>query len=228
MHVLTSFDSKVVTVDAPFNPPPSEHSIIQVGQFRGQLIILGNAFLKGGGMQLYAACYDCVVAENEFREFGFSNWGRNPHGTGWQPNLNNVMADNKMTNPNVNEAVMGVRGCSLSCSDSQGQHCTRPEVDGRWIACAQNQTSIFGRDCAPFSANTSSIGSYRGAVNLQLAWRRNEMSSLLFFGAGPTKPADIATVDSGVVEHTIWLPRDANHTTPRVNLSGTTNILLRD
>lgn len=40
---------------------------------RGQLLLVGNDFVYGGGVQLYAACYDCVVAENKFRHFGFSN-----------------------------------------------------------------------------------------------------------------------------------------------------------
>ena len=88
---------RTVTLDAPFNPAPAVgRSAIQIGQMRGQISIVGNTFAKGGGVQLYAACYDCLVAENTFGQFGFTNWGLNPHGVGWQPNLNNLVVDNKM------------------------------------------------------------------------------------------------------------------------------------
>jgi hypothetical protein len=75
---------RTVTLDRPFDPSPTSDSALQIGQMRGQLLLVGNDFVYGGGVQLYAACYDCVVAENHFREFGLSNWGRAPHGVGWQ------------------------------------------------------------------------------------------------------------------------------------------------
>ena len=88
---------QTITLDAPFESPPVVgQSTLQIGQMRGQVSVVGNHFVKGGAMQLYAACYDCVVAHNRFDEFGFSNWGRNPHGIGWQQNLNNLMVDNIM------------------------------------------------------------------------------------------------------------------------------------
>ena len=76
--------NRTITLDRPFNPNPTSDSAIQIGPMRGQLLLVGNDFVYGGGVQLYAACYDCVVAENHFREFGLSNWGRAPHGVGWQ------------------------------------------------------------------------------------------------------------------------------------------------
>ena len=47
---------------------------------------------------------------------------------------------------------------------------------GTWIGCSDNATSLLGRDCTPFAA--SGIGGYRGAINLQLAWRRNNICCL--------------------------------------------------
>ena len=61
-----------VLLDRPFDPPIAPHSsIVQIGPFRGQLLLVRNHFVSGGTVQLYAACYDCIVAENEFEEFGF-------------------------------------------------------------------------------------------------------------------------------------------------------------
>ena len=65
---------RTVTLDSPFNPLPAVgQSAIQIGQMRGQISIVGNTFVKGGDVQLYAACYDCLVAENTFGQFGFTN-----------------------------------------------------------------------------------------------------------------------------------------------------------
>ena len=89
--------NRTVQLDSPFDPPPTLASTVQIGPFRGQLLLVGNYFALGYGgrsTQLYAACYDCVVAQNTYGSFFFSNWGRGPHGAGWQPNLNNIIADN--------------------------------------------------------------------------------------------------------------------------------------
>ena len=114
----------------------------KVGQFRGQILIVGNSMEKGGTMQLYAACYTCIVAENVFGSFGFTNWGRNPHGAGWQPNIKNIIADNTFT---AGAGVLGecilcfcghthpstdfftplvIIGCSRTCSSMSGQNCS--------------------------------------------------------------------------------------------------------
>jgi hypothetical protein len=188
--------------------------IRQVGQFRGQILVVGNDFVHGGSMQLYAACYDCLVAENTFRKFGFSNWGRNPHGAGWQPNLNNIMADNTMM---VEGGGMSVRGCSTTCTDVEGK-CTSAPHTAVWAGCGNN--TLLGRDCAPFS---SAMGSFRGAVNSNLAWRRNTMAHFYIDQDSGHRQADIPVLDGGLVEHTLW-------TTPgaMVNLTGTTNVVVRD
>jgi hypothetical protein len=64
---------RTIELDAPFDPPPTADSVLQVGPFRGQILIVGNHFVFGGGAQMYAACYDCAIAENRFDHFGFSN-----------------------------------------------------------------------------------------------------------------------------------------------------------
>ena len=80
--------NRTVTLDAAFDPPPTsvrrrplferslsrlltspsdaaaQASALQLGPMRGQLLLVGNDFVYGGGMQLYAACYDCVVGES--------------------------------------------------------------------------------------------------------------------------------------------------------------------
>lgn len=171
-------------------------------------MIVGGDFVSGGDMQLYAACYDCVVAQNKFRKFGFTNWGRNPHGSGWQPNLNNLVADNAMLG---DSGIMGVLGCGLTCSDAAGGHCV--SIRSR-SACSGNATSLLGRDCVAFGPDA-----YAGAVNMQIAWRRNVMRSLDFtHGVQP-----FPLVDAGIVDRTMWL-------TPFIplELNRTTNVLVRD
>jgi hypothetical protein len=207
------YRNRAITVDAPFDPPVSLDSRIEIGQMRGQLLIVGNNFVKGGSTQLYAACYDCVVAENHFEDFGFSNWGRNPHGAGWQPNINNIMVDNMLARNGF-----AIRGCSATCSDPRGLHCTRPSPNSHshGQTCSGNATSLPGRDCAPYAKD-----SYRGAINLQLAWRRNKITQLTL---NLTDIRDIPLLDGGLVEHNIWgLP--AGHAT---NTSATANVLVRE
>ena len=204
---MTGAKGQTIELDAPFEPAPTLDSILQIGQMRGELLVVGNQFIKGGAMQLYAACYDCVVAENRFEQFGFSNWGRNPHGVGWQPNLNNVMLDNTM---NAGSSTMGVRGCGISCSASYG---SAVDLSGKYSAnavspcssrslggCSGNSTSLLGRDCAPFLKDPTNIGSYTGATNLQLAWRRNTMKGVDFLNGGVQMSHGIPLVDGGVIE----------------------------
>ena len=75
--------NRTITLDFPFDPPPAAAlSSLQIGPMRGQIMVVGNDFVYGGAMQFYAACLDCVVAENIFRSFGFVNWGRNPSAIG--------------------------------------------------------------------------------------------------------------------------------------------------
>jgi hypothetical protein len=211
--------NRTVHVDAPFDPSPTAASTLQIGPFRGQIMIVGGHFQAGGTMQLYAACYDCVVAENTFGEFGFSNWGRNPHGFGWQPNLNNLVADNVMLGRD-GRGTMGVLGCSQSCSDADGGHCSsiRPPHDG---ACSGNATSLPGRDCAIFGSDA-----FDGAVNQQISWRRNAMTTLGFSNNGPL---GFPVVDAGVVEHTRWISAPpGTPPPPPLDLNRTANVLVRD
>ena len=137
--MCTIYIKGTIILDRSFNPAPTAESQVQVGSFRGQILIVGNDFQKGGGVQLYAACYDCTVAQNTFRAFGFSNWGRNPHGAGFEQNLNNHMEDNIVgLGQGVGEQAMGVRGCTLTCSAPYGNKCYSPIVDGKFEGCPQN------------------------------------------------------------------------------------------
>ena len=122
----------------------------------------------GGALQLYAACYDCVVADNKFgvprhpgepANFGLSNWGRNPHGTGWQPNLNVLFHDNQFGSSGPN-----LHGCGPSCSDPHlmpAKICKPPfKPDSKeWAGCPNNGTYDEGRDCAEYD---TVMGSYLG------------------------------------------------------------------
>ena len=151
------------------------------------------------------ACLCWNAAENTFRKFGFSNWGRAPHGVGWQPNLNAIMADNHFP-PGDCCRGMSVMGASRSCSGSDNARdeqrtCGKAEAGGSWLGCSGNETSKLGRDCTPFA--DSGIGSYKGAMNLQLAWRRNDMSFIELNGPSPQnwqKAGGIPLVDGGVIE----------------------------
>lgn len=224
-------EGRVIRLDAPFEPSPViSESILQIGPMRGQVSIVGNHFVKGGGVQLYAACYDCLVAENRFDAFGFANWGRNPHGPGWQPNLNNVMVDNTLT-----QRGMSVRGCTPTCSASYGSSpessayavtpCSSIGSGGGAGSCSGNATSLFGRDCTPFEDDPTHIGSYQGAINLQLAWRRNMMSAdgLTFISGAQMAGKDLPLVDGGIIEGNF---NAAGGPIAVSNLNGTANILL--
>jgi hypothetical protein len=224
--------NRTITLDFPFNPQPSTaSSALQIGLMRGQIMIIGNDFVFGGAMQLYANCLDCVVAENTFRSFGFTNWGRNPHGIGLQTNLNNIMCDNRFPGgPNRGMAVAGAAPtCSGSydekdeeriCSGDRGGPPFSPlstPTSPKWIGCPGSATAKLGRDCAPFS--DTGVGSYRGAMNLQLAWRRNTMSELSLTGvSGPIwkEAGSIPLVDGGVIEGNY----DANGAQIELNAGG--------
>lgn len=210
--------NRTVVLDRPFDPPPTPASTVQIGPYRGQIMLVGNLFQKGGNVQLYAACYDCTVAQNVFAQFGFTSWGRNPHGAGFQPNLANFIEDNVVT------GAIGVRGCSATCSAPFGARCFRPSTDG----CSNNGTSDAGRDCAAYDNQP-----YEGAINLRLVWRRNAMQGLDFFGGDlPGIPASwhggtgrIPLVDGGLIEHTVWATPNGSSA---LNLSAADNVLLRD
>jgi hypothetical protein len=65
------------------------------------------------------------------------------------------------------------------------QPCSSASHGGRWTQrCSGNATSLLGRDCAPVirDATSTNVGTYVGAINLQLAWRRNAMQELEFLG----------------------------------------------
>ena len=105
---------------------------------------------------------------------------------------------------------MEVLGCSLTCSGSYGtpswssQGCTSISHGDRMTGeCSGNASSLVGRDCAPFSSVPGDIGSYKGALNLQLAWRRNTIQGLLFPGIpmmflGPKE--GVPLVDGGLIQ----------------------------
>lgn len=130
------------------------------------------------------------------------------------------MVDNRFVDEN---GGMGVAGAAPSCSSMDAWPngvCTgdrggppwAPATPGAaygsvWIGCNGNATQQLGRDCAPFSNSSSDIfkdiGSYRGAMNTQLAWRRNTMGRIYLTGpSGPTwaKAGAIPLVDGGVIE----------------------------
>ena len=182
--------NRTITLSSPFSPPPTDFSVFQIGPMRGQIMLVGNDFVYGGGAQLYAACYDCIVAENHFQEFGLSNWGRAPHGVGWQPNINALMVDNVFDRSDRSGGAE-VLGCSATCSgsynDADEEKICHPAEShsGEWIGCSGNATSQLGRDCTPFSDDDGTIGGYKGAVNMQIAWRRNSMAELTLTGREP-------------------------------------------
>jgi hypothetical protein len=88
-----------MTLASPLARAPDATSRISIVPFRGNYIFAGNSFEDGGAFQLYAMSIDIIVAENTgARMTGFSSWGRNPHGWGWQPSwrcqfLNNTIAE---------------------------------------------------------------------------------------------------------------------------------------
>lgn len=73
-------------VDRPFSIPPQTDSVISIVPFRGRVLILGNTFSDGGAVQLYGMSIDCILAGNRGERMGgFSSWGRESKGWGWQP-----------------------------------------------------------------------------------------------------------------------------------------------
>ena len=92
-------DNRTLTLTRPLARAPDTTSRVSVVPFRGDYVFAGNRFEDGGPFQLYAMSIDIVVAENwGARMTGFSSWGRNPHGWGWQPSwrcqfLNNTIAE---------------------------------------------------------------------------------------------------------------------------------------
>ena len=83
---------------APFAVPLDSSSLLSIVPFRGDIIVSGNAFHDGGGVQLYAMAIATVVAGNTAaRTSGFMAWGLNPHSWGYQPNLANQFLGNTVT-----------------------------------------------------------------------------------------------------------------------------------
>jgi hypothetical protein len=79
-----------------------EASMVQIGKLEGQMLFVGNRW-EASHFQLYAACFDCVVAENVFNGSFAASWGRNPHALfgGWQPNLQVEWNDNTIIGESV-------------------------------------------------------------------------------------------------------------------------------
>ena len=123
-----------------------------------------------------------------------------------QPNLNCLMVNNHFDEFDRSSG-MEVLGCGSTCSgmydNSDGEKICYPAAShsGEWIGCSGNATSKLGRDCTPFA--DEGVGSYKGAINLQIAWRRNNMSNLVLNGPSPAtwiKEGAIPLVDGGVIE----------------------------
>jgi hypothetical protein len=75
-------------IDAPFAVALDASSVLSIVPFRGNIVIVDNAFHDGGGIQLYAMAIATTVAENTAsRTSGFMAWGLNPHSWGYQPNV---------------------------------------------------------------------------------------------------------------------------------------------
>ena len=168
---------------------------------------------------------DCIVAENQFgvprtkgepAKFGLSNWGRNPHGAGWQPNLNNLIHDNTF-GPDDPSGGPSVNHCSPTCSDPKRLDPKRSDPltakvcspaqqhTGEWIGCANNGSFDLGRDCATFN---SRMGSYMGAVNINIAWRRNTAREIAIGSAKSNyswmTERKIPIVSGGVIKHNVY------------------------
>ena len=122
-------------------------------------------------------------------------------------------------------------GCSATCSDPKGGGCTSARAPAS--ACSGNATSLPGRDCSPLTAQRGAggvVGWYGGAINRQLAWRRNALAELLFnkptAASAPWLPPALSAVplvDGALVEHTRWRNGSALR-----NANNSANVLLRD
>jgi hypothetical protein len=116
------------------------------------------------------------------------------------------MIDNKFDQSD-RSGGMEVMGCEPTCSgeydDLDDEKVCHPAAShsGELFPCSGNATSKLGRDCTPFA--DTGIGSYKGAINLQIAWRRNNMSRLVLHGPDPDtwiKEGAIPLIDGGVIE----------------------------
>lgn len=98
---VTANEGREWEVDRPWDIPPDETSIIQIGPHRGRHLFIGNDYSDGGAFQLYGAALDTIVAKNTgARMDGFFAWGLNPHGWGWQPAWFCQFLDNDITEGN--------------------------------------------------------------------------------------------------------------------------------
>lgn len=134
-----------------------------------------------------------------------------------------MIVDNLVAGPATG---MGVLACGVTCSAEQGKNCVSASSDGVFRGCANNGTSDIGRDCTPL--RDSGIGSFTGAINQQLAWRRNTMDQLILNDAQggyahfPVQP--FVTLDGAVFEHN----HQANGTATAVaNTQLSANLVMR-
>ena len=85
-RIVTGNQGRAWELDRPWDIRPDATSRISIAPFRGRNLFIGNTFEDGGAFQLYGMALDTIVAENKgARMEGFSAWGLNPHGWGWQP-----------------------------------------------------------------------------------------------------------------------------------------------
>ena len=116
---------------APFAVPLDASSLLSIVPFRGDVIVVGNAFVDGGAIQLYAMAINAVVAENTAaRSSGFLSWGLNPHNWGVQPNFYTSFVNNSVL---VGNAWGGQTGgfSAVSASDQGNTTLNRVRCPGR-------------------------------------------------------------------------------------------------
>jgi len=114
-----------LSLTGPLSVTPDQTSELSVVPFRGDYLFVGNRFEEGGAVQLYGIAVRCILAWNVGSRFsGFSAWGRNLRGWGWQPNVHIQFLGNKIE---VGNAWGGTRGTFASItSDEKAGNFTGP------------------------------------------------------------------------------------------------------
>ena len=79
-------------IESPFDVVEPGSSIVSVMPVKARLLLVGNTFVDAAAVQLYGACYDCIVASNQFTRSGVAsrgNYDQEP-----QPNVRVQFLDN--------------------------------------------------------------------------------------------------------------------------------------
>ncbi len=85
-------------VDRPWQVEPDTSSIFSIIPFRGHTILAENTFIDGGAVQLYGISIENIISGNNCaRMLGFSVYGQESRGWGWQPSWYNQILDNNIT-----------------------------------------------------------------------------------------------------------------------------------